>query len=174
MYRQAHRAPVIHDRRLHGLANPPDCVRRKTQTPRRIEFFDRANQAEISLGDQIHQQNAATDVGPRDGHDQPQIRFDQASARFGIAGLHAFGERPFRGRVEQRDQADFTEIGAGRVARLLILRFDRVDQVEDFFRRGIRLVGNGGAHPRSLALSTPWQIVGRIGRLAILADLEMQ
>ena len=116
----------------------------------RIEFLDGAHQTEIALGDQIEQRHAAPDIAARDGDDQTQVRLDHLPARFGIAGAHERRQAQLVVGAQQRNQTDFVEVGAGRIARFLVLRLDRVDQLEQVF--GFEF-GSGKAQP--CAQNTP-------------------
>ena len=96
-----------------ACADPPHGVGRKTQASLRLEFLDRADQADIAFLDQVHQRHAATDVAAGHRHDEAQIRFDHAPSRFAVARAARVRQAPIpRSAASSGDQADFVQIGA--------------------------------------------------------------
>ena len=101
MNRQPHRAGLVHQRPLDGLADPPGRIGRKTKALVRVEFFHGANEAEIAFLDQVQQGQAAIHIMPRDLDYQPKIALDHALPRARIARQRPARKINFLCRGEQ-------------------------------------------------------------------------
>ncbi|MNF54852.1 hypothetical protein D3C84_362940 [compost metagenome] len=119
MDRQADGAGLTHDGPFDVLTDPPGGVGRKTATQLRIELAHRTDQPEITLLDQVQQQQATVDVTSGNPHHQAQIALDHALARQRIAPLRQTREVQLLFRAEQRTETDFTQIQLGRSQRPL-------------------------------------------------------
>ncbi len=115
MHRQPDGARLVHDRALDGLADPPGRIGREAEAALGIEFFQRVDQAEIALLDQVEERDAAVEVMLGDIHDQAQVVLDHFLARREIAGAHQTRRRQFVGRRQQRLGADFVQVELGDV-----------------------------------------------------------
>ena len=69
---------LVGNRTGDGLANPPRCIGRKFKTLGVIEFFDRLNEAEVSLLNQVEELHSAAKVTLGDADDQTKVRFGKA------------------------------------------------------------------------------------------------
>ena len=151
----------------HGLTDPPGGVRRELVAARVVELLNCPDQAQVSLLDQIEHGQPAADIPLGHGHDEPQIRLDEAAlghpahhdeavqvqgeltVQVGCGaepllgeqtGLDAAGELDLLDRGQQGDTADLAQVLAEQV-------------------RG-RATGVGGAGPR------------RCHRLGVLRGLQ--
>ena len=118
MHRNADRARLIGNRAGDGLANPPRRVGREFETLGIIELFNRFNQAQISLLNQIEKEHTAADVALGDGNHQAQIRFGQLLFRclgHFAAHLHLLGNFNFLFCRQKRNLADLLEVHANRI-----------------------------------------------------------
>ena len=128
------------------LPDPPGRVGRELVTLGVVELFDRTDQAEVALLDQVQERHAAAGVALRQRHHQPQVRLEQvvlgpvavaadprhvaalrgsfsptlgdlAQLRGVEAGLDPLRQFDFLLGVEQRDLADLLEVRAHGVGR---------------------------------------------------------
>src|ERR1700722_1185898 len=130
----ANRSCLVGQRACDRLANPPRGVRREFVTLAVVELFDRTDQAEVTLLNEVQKQHPATDVLLRDRNHEPQVRFGQLAfrlftgveqlvirlavpARFELAGLNPHRQRFLLLHREQRDAPDLLEIHANRVVK---------------------------------------------------------
>ena len=88
VHRKPDSARLIHDGAFDVLAYPPRSISGKTKTALGFEFFQRVDQAQIALFDQIQKRHTAVHIVFGDIHHQPQIAFNHALARLEIALLH--------------------------------------------------------------------------------------
>ena len=75
-----------------------------------IEFFDRLDQTEVALLDQIEELHASAEIALRDADDQTQVRFAQALLGGNVAVRNADGELSFLVGAEKRHPADLLEV----------------------------------------------------------------
>jgi hypothetical protein len=171
MDRQTDGPRLVHDAALDALADPPGGIGRETETAFRVELFQGVNQAEVALFDQVEQGNAAIQVVLGDIHDQPQVVLDHFLPGGEITRPHQARRGELLLRRQQRLGADFVQIELGYILEQLKFRLRRLS-----FRAAaqdppaLRNPRLRRRRPRS----SPGQVLGRIDRLALLADLEMQ
>ena len=77
VHRDADGAGLIGHRAGDRLADPPGGVRRELVTLCVVELFDRADQTEVALLDQVQERHAASGVALGQRHHQPQVRLEQ-------------------------------------------------------------------------------------------------
>jgi hypothetical protein len=115
---------------------------------------------EVALLDQVQQRHTASDKTARHGDDEAQVRLDHLATRFRVACPDERRQAQLVVGAQQRDQADFVEVRAGRVARFLVLRLDRIDQLEQVF--GFKFSGGRQqAHARRILRRAP---IGSVDR----------
>jgi len=68
---------------LDGLLDPPRGVGGKARALRGVEAFDGADEADVSLFNQVGEGEAAVGVVFGDGDDEAQVRAHERFARFG-------------------------------------------------------------------------------------------
>ena len=158
VYRDADGARLIRDRAGDGLTDPPGRVGRELEALGAVELFDRLDQAEVALLNEVEEQHAAADIALCNGNDQTEVGLRQtlfrAVARLdvlvelcallgrdgvalcrdafgsGAALLHALRERYLLLGREQVDLADLLEVHTDRVVDGEGLRHGRgVDQL---------------------------------------------
>src|SRR5262249_59635405 len=103
---------LVGERARDGLPDPPRRVGRKPRAALGVEFFDRAQQAEVALLDEVWQRQPAIEIAPRDLHDQAQVRFDHSLLGRLVAGAHTARELVLLLPREQRDARDLREADA--------------------------------------------------------------
>ena len=108
----ANRARLIRDRARNRLANPPGRIGGKLIALAVIKLFNRLDQTQITLLNQIQKQHAAPHIALRDRYHQAEVRLAQALLGVFIALLHAAGEFDFFLCGQQRHLADFLQIHA--------------------------------------------------------------
>src|SRR5262249_60986702 len=106
------------------LADPPGRVGRKLEAHAVVELLDRADQAEVSLLDQVEERDSGARVVARDRHDEAPVRLDQLALRLLVALILAPGELAPLLPGEQRAVSDLADIEPQRVAgeRALVVR----------------------------------------------------
>ena len=107
---QAHDTGLGAKATMNSLADPPRGVGAELGAIARTETVDRFDQSHVAFGNQVGQRHAAIGEFGGDFHNQPKVGFDHAIARFGIAALHAAGERQFFLRTKERFASDLVEI----------------------------------------------------------------
>ncbi len=108
--RQTDRPRLAHDRALDRLPDPPGRVGGETEAALGVELFQRVDEAEIALLDQVGQREAAVDVVLGDADDEPQVALDHRLPRGEVAGARRARQRElFLGR-QQRVATDVVEV----------------------------------------------------------------
>ena len=77
MYRNADRACLVSHRTGNGLPNPPRGVRREFVALCVIEFFDGADQTQVSFLNQVQEGHATTGVALSQAHHQTEVCLQQ-------------------------------------------------------------------------------------------------
>src|SRR6185503_3115128 len=108
--RHAHDARLLGQRLQNGLANPPDRVRDELDALRLVEFVRGANEAEVALVDQIRERHALVLILLRDRHDEAQVGAHQLVQGFLLALADALRETDLLVAIDQRIDADVTQI----------------------------------------------------------------
>ena len=140
VHRDADRARLIGNRAGDGLTNPPRRIGREFEALCIVELFNRLDQAEVALLNQIEEEHAAADIALGDGDDQTQIRLGELlfrRLRHLAAHFHLLGDLDLFFRRQQRHLADFLEVHAHGVVNA------------DAFRNGdvhVRARHIGGQH----------------------------
>ena len=94
-----------------GLFDPPAGIGAELHAAAGFEAIDRLHQAEVALGDQVEDGEAAVVVVGGDFHDEAEIGFDHQLPGPAIAPADAPGELHFLGTVEEGSLADALEVG---------------------------------------------------------------
>ena len=115
MDRQADGAGLVHQAALDGLADPPGGIGGETETALRVEFLDRADQAQVAFLDQVQQREAAIHVATRDLDHQPQVALDHLVTRRRVPLLRLARVEDFLLGGEQGRVLDLAEVHARRV-----------------------------------------------------------
>ena len=115
MHRDADGARLIGDGAGDGLADPPRRIGGELVALAVIEFFDRLDEPEVPLLDQVEKEHAASHVALGDGDDQAQVRLGELALGLRVALGHAAGDLDLLAGGEQRDLADLLEVHAHRV-----------------------------------------------------------
>ena len=115
MHGDSNRARLIRNRAGDRLANPPRCVCGEFIALAIVKLFNRLDQAEVSLLNQVEKQHAAANISLCDGNDETQVRFGELMLRLGVSVRHALRDLNLLIRGEQRHFADLFEIHAHRV-----------------------------------------------------------
>ncbi len=89
---QPDRPSLVDERARDRLANPPRRVGRKLEAELVVELLDGAHEAEVPLLDEVEKRHVGARVIASDGHDEPEVRLDQAPPRRVVAGVLAARE----------------------------------------------------------------------------------
>ena len=106
---------MVHDAALDVLAYPPRSVRGKAEAAFRVEFFQRMDQSEIPLLDQVEKRNAPIQVMLGDVHDEPLVVLDHALTCSEIASADQARGSQLLFRRQQWLGANLTQIKLGNV-----------------------------------------------------------
>ena len=135
--RNADRAGLVGDRAGDRLPDPPRRVGAELEPLVMLELFNRANEPEVALLDQIEHRHAAADIFLGDGDDEAEIRFRQRDLRrFAVlnrplptplqvcyVGLQKLERRdPHPARAERRNVAISREPASGRSSHSTFLQ----------------------------------------------------
>ena len=120
MDREANGAGLVHQRPLHGLANPPGGVGGEAVAQFGIEFFHGADQAQVTLFDQVQESEAAIDVATGDFHHQAQVGLDHVASGFLVALLDQARVVDLFLCGEQGGKADLPKIEVGGIHDLFV------------------------------------------------------
>src|SRR5439155_17541653 len=125
-----------HDR----LADPPDRVRGEARAPLGLVLLDGAEQAEITLLDQVGKRQSAVRVAAGDLDDEAQVGLDQPRLRLLVTRADPASQRLLLLAREARDPRDLPEVDAQvRATRLARLLADvRVPLVRQRVERRVR------------------------------------
>ena len=115
MKRQSDRPALVDERTGYRLANPPRRVRRELEAELVVELLDGAHEAEVPLLDEVEERHIGAPVVAGDGHDEAEVRLDQAHPRGVVAGVLAARELPLLFARQQRPGADLADVGLERV-----------------------------------------------------------
>jgi hypothetical protein len=115
VHRHADLARLVRDAALHGLADPPGCVRRELEALAPVELLDGADEADDALLDQVEEREPVALVALRDRDDQPQVRVDHLLLRVHVAALDALGELDLLLLGQERIAADLVHEELERV-----------------------------------------------------------
>src|SRR3989442_9496691 len=77
VHRDADRPRLVSDGARDGLPDPPRRVGRELVALAVVELFDRADETDVSLLDQVEEAHAASDVLLRDRDHEPEVRLGQ-------------------------------------------------------------------------------------------------
>src|SRR5204863_7855803 len=97
------------------LANPPRRIRRELVAELVVELLNGPHEAEVPLLDEVEERHVGTRVVASDGHDEAEIRLDEALTRGVVAGVLAARELPLLFARQQRPGADLANVGLERV-----------------------------------------------------------
>ena len=96
------------------MFDPVAGIRAEPCAHGRIKAFDGAQQAEVSLFDQVLQAQPFAGITAGDIHHEAQVRADHAIAGLHIALADGNGQLLLLGGIEQGGFVDFAEIGFER------------------------------------------------------------
>ena len=114
MDRYADRPRLVGQGSRDRLPDPPGRVRRELEALGVVELLDRADQAQVSLLDQVEHRHAATDVPLGDRDHEAEVRLDDLLLG-ALAGADERSELPSPLGV---DRARFVELGSGEEPNL--------------------------------------------------------
>ncbi len=121
VHRHANRPSLISNRARDCLTNPPGRVRRKLVAAMIIEFFDRANQADVAFLNQIEERHTASNVFFRNRDDETKICFDKFLPILIAFANFLLEPHPFRRRDMIFGQAKSRALAGFHAARVLNL-----------------------------------------------------
>ena len=145
MHRNSDRAGLVRNGAGDGLTDPPGCVGAEFEAFFIIEFFDRLDQPEITLLDQIQQTHPAADVTFGDTDDESQVGLRELLFRFDVSRFHTHRQVQFFFRSKQRDLADLLQIESDRVVDIDGFRRGFEIRILDFYFK-LRIVRFGNVH----------------------------
>ena len=109
--READGLALVGESPADGLFDPPAGVGTELHPTARLEAVHRLHQAEVALGDQVKDGQAAVVVVGGDLHDQAEIRFDHELAGAAIAPADAAGELHLLVAIEEGGLTDALKVG---------------------------------------------------------------
>ena len=168
VHRNTDRPRLIRNGSGDGLTDPPCGVGGEFITLAVIKLFNRLDQTQISLLDQIQKQHAAADIALGDADHQTQVSLGQTLLRILVAVLHALRQLDFLLCGQKRHLADLLQVHAHRILDADAVRNGKVDilhihlvllRQKDLLIRNVVLFAGDAQHIHTALLQQLQQLV---------------